>query len=107
MTDTTALTSTGPLDPAALGELRDAFRGEVFEPGSAEYDESRRVFNGMFDRRPAVILRPAGTADVIPAIGMARLTRPPLAIRGGAHSVARLSISARGILSRKPGPGGH
>src|SRR3989440_3754236 len=98
MTDTTALTSTGPLDPAALGELRDACRGEVFERGSVEYDESRRVFNGMFDRRPAVILRPAGTAYVIRAVGMARLTVLPLAIRGGAHSVAGFSICDGGIV---------
>src|SRR2546423_15558066 len=90
MTDTTTVSSTGTLDPAALGELREAFRGEVFEPGSAEYDESRRVFNGMFDRRPAVNLRPAGTADVIRAIGMARVNRLPLAVSRGAAFGSRL-----------------
>ena len=44
-----------------------ASEGEIIEPDHAHYDEARVVFNGMFDRRPAVILRPTGTADVIQA----------------------------------------
>lgn len=98
MTDTRTKTRAGALDATALGELREGFRGAVIEPGTPEYDESRQVFNGMFDRRPAVILRPAGTADVIRAIGMAQLTGLPLAIRGGAHSVAGFSMCDDGIV---------
>ena len=67
-------TAASALDSAALAELRDGFRGAVIEPGSPDYDEARVVFNGMFERRPAVILRPAGTADVIRAVGLARLS---------------------------------
>jgi FAD/FMN-containing dehydrogenase len=52
----------------------------------------------MFDRRPATILRPAGTADVIRAIGLARLSGLPLAIRGGGHSVAGFSMCDGGIV---------
>ena len=75
MTDTVA--RTGALEASALDELREGFRGRVIEPGDVEYDETRVVFNGMFDRKPATILRPAGTADVIRAIGLARLSGAP------------------------------
>jgi len=60
------------LETDALEQLRAEFRGEIVEPGDPAYDELRAVFNGMFDRRPRVILRPAGAADVIRAIGLAR-----------------------------------
>ena len=96
MTET--VTRAGALDAAVLDELREGFRGEVIEPGSAEYDQTRAVFNGMFDRKPATILRPAGTADVIRAIGLARLSGLPLAIRGGGHSVAGFSMNDGGIV---------
>ncbi|HEV7640654.1 MAG TPA: FAD-binding oxidoreductase [Gaiellaceae bacterium] len=96
MTDT--ITSAGVLEATALEELREGFRGEVMEPGSTAYDESCTVFNGMFGRRPAAILRPAGTADVIRAIGLARLSGLPLAIRGGGHSVAGFSMCEGGIV---------
>jgi FAD/FMN-containing dehydrogenase len=86
------------LDSGALHELREGFRGEVTEPGDQSYDERREVFNGMFDRRPAVILRPTGTADVIRAVGLARLTGLPFAIRGGGHSVAGFSGVDGGIV---------
>jgi FAD/FMN-containing dehydrogenase len=98
MTDTAMVARGGVLEASALDELREGFRGEVIEPGSAEYDESRTVFNGMFDRHPATILRPAGTADVIRAIGLARLSGVPLAIRGGGHSVAGFSMCDEGVV---------
>ena len=96
MTDTVA--RTGALEASALDELREGFRGRVIEPGDVEYDETRVVFNGMFDRKPATILRPAGTADVIRAIGLGRLSGLPLAIRGGGHSVAGFSMCDGGVV---------
>jgi FAD/FMN-containing dehydrogenase len=96
MTET--VVRAGTLDATALDELREGFRGQVIEPGSAEYDESRFVFNGMFERKPATILRPAGAADVIRAIGLARASGLPLAIRGGGHSVAGFSMCDGGIV---------
>ena len=96
MTET--VTRAGALEAAALDELPEGFRGEVIEPGSAQYEQTRAVFNGMFDRKPATILRPAGTADVIRAIGLARMSGLPLAIRGGGHSVAGFSMSDGGIV---------
>jgi hypothetical protein len=95
---TSSGTAAATLDTATLSELRDGFGGEVIEPADARYDDLRGVFNGMFDRRPAAILRPAGQAGVIRAIAFARQTGLPLAIRSGGHSVAGFSSSDGGIV---------
>src|SRR3954454_4027517 len=97
MTDLGTASVPGGLDSEALSELREGFRGEVIEPSDAPYDETRQVFNAMFDRRPAAILRPTGTADVIRAIGLGRLTNLPLAVRSAGHSVAGFS-SCDGVI---------
>src|SRR4051812_4676463 len=97
MSDIGTASVRGALDSDALSELREGFRGDVIEPGDARYDETRQVFNAMFDRRPAAILRPTGTADVIRAIGLARLTGLPLAVRSGGHSGGGFSSCDGGI----------
>jgi FAD/FMN-containing dehydrogenase len=86
------------LEAGALEQLRAEFRGEIVEPADPAYDELRAVFNGMFDRKPAVILRPHGAADVIRGIGLARTSGLPLAIRGGGHSVAGFSSVDNGVV---------
>jgi FAD/FMN-containing dehydrogenase len=93
----TALTGQA-LEAEALEQLRGEFRGEIVEPADPAYDALRGVFNGMFDRRPRVILRPAGAADVIRGIGLARTSGVPLAIRNGGHSVAGFSSVDDGIV---------
>jgi FAD/FMN-containing dehydrogenase len=91
-------TAVPALEADALEQLRPDFRGEIVEPSDPGYDELRGVFNGMFDRRPRVILRPAGAADVIRGIGLARTSGLPLAIRSGGHSVAGFSSVEDGIV---------
>jgi FAD/FMN-containing dehydrogenase len=76
------------LDPAALASLRAAVGGRILTAADADYDEARRVWNGMIDRRPLVIVEAATTDDIAPTIGLARTTGLPLAIRGGGHNVA-------------------
>ncbi|MER8016592.1 FAD-binding oxidoreductase [Streptomyces griseoluteus] len=73
---------------AALAELREELTGEVFVPGDAGYDRARAVFNGMIDRRPAVIARCADATDVVRAVRFARDLDLPVAVRGGGHGVA-------------------
>ncbi|MFI8349387.1 FAD-binding oxidoreductase [Streptomyces sp. NPDC085596] len=73
---------------AALAALREELTGEVFVPGDAGYDEARAVFNGMIDRRPAVIAQCADAADVVRTVRFARDLDLPVAVRGGGHSVA-------------------
>ena len=86
------------LDDAALAELEDSFRGDVFRPGNPSYDEYRRVWNGAIDRHPALIARCAGVADVMQALTFARRTGLPLAVRGGGHSFPGYSTCDDGIL---------
>ena len=69
----------------------------VLRPGDDGYDEARLSFNGMVDRRPAVIVQPATTDDVVAAVRAARETGLPVAIRGGGHSVSGHAI-AEGAL---------
>ena len=69
-----------------LGELKATLRGRLLRPGDDAYDEGRTVWNGMFDRRPALIVRCAGTADVVRAVNFARDNGLRIAVRGGGHS---------------------
>ena len=72
---------------ATPAELRDRVRGETITPGDSEYEDARRVYNAMIDRRPHVVVRPLGADDVVAAVEFARANDLPVAIRGGGHSV--------------------
>ncbi|HEV8246892.1 MAG TPA: FAD-dependent oxidoreductase, partial [Polyangiaceae bacterium] len=82
-----------------LGNLRPRFRGELITAADgARYDAARTVFNAMFDRRPALIARPTGVADIISALAFTRELGLPLAVRGGGHSVAGYSTLDDGVV---------
>ena len=79
--------------------LRARFRGELLTAADdARFDTARAAFNAAFDRRPMVIARATGAADVIAAITFARESRISLAVRGGGHSVAGYSTIEGGLL---------
>ncbi|HEY7968051.1 MAG TPA: FAD-binding oxidoreductase [Solirubrobacteraceae bacterium] len=86
------------VDPGALEGLRAAIRGEVVAPGDAAYDEARAVWNGMIDRRPALVARCAETADVVAAVNFARDQGLVVAVRGGAHNVAGNATCDDGLV---------
>lgn len=65
-----------------------AFAGELIAPGDAEYETARRVWNGMVDRKPAVIARCVHEGDVVAALRVAREFGLAVAVRGGGHNVA-------------------
>ena len=66
--------------------LRDRMAGQVVTPGDAGYDEARAIYNGMIDRRPAVIARCRSVADVQAALDIGRRSGLPIAVRGGGHN---------------------
>ena len=72
---------------ATVGQLRDEVQGETITADEPAYEEARRVYNAMIDRRPRVIVRPAGADDVVAAGNFARDNQLDLAVRGCSHSV--------------------
>jgi FAD/FMN-containing dehydrogenase len=79
-------------------ELEAAFQGQQFRPGDDGYDGARAVYNAMIDKRPALIARCTGVADVVDAVNLAREKRLPLAVRCGGHSVAGNGVCDDGVL---------
>jgi FAD/FMN-containing dehydrogenase len=75
------------MDEKAIASLKSQVRGDVIPPGDERYEGARKVYNGMIDKRPAVIVRCADVADVIAAVKTATAKNLAVAIRGGGHSV--------------------
>jgi FAD/FMN-containing dehydrogenase len=90
--------SNGVANEAAVDALRAALRGELIQPDHPEYDESRKVWNGMIDRRPALIARCAGAADAVACVNFARDHDVLLSVRGGAHNVAGNAVCDDGLV---------
>ena len=79
-------------------EFKAGLRGQLLSPGDDGYDRARKLWNGMFDRRPALIARCAGAADVIRAVSFARDNRLAVAVRGGGHSFPGHSVCDGGLV---------
>jgi len=84
--------------PHSIPELRAALLGRVVARGDPDYESARLVVNGAVDRRPALIVRPADSADVSLAVSLARANGLELAIRGGGHSLAGHGTSDGGLV---------
>jgi FAD/FMN-containing dehydrogenase len=83
---------------SAVDSLRAQIRGEVVGPGDADYEEARKVFNGMIDKHPAAVVRCAGLADVAAVIALARAEGLDLSVRGGGHSAPGFGTNEGGLV---------
>jgi len=93
---------------AELAQLAPSFTGQLLQPGDAPYDAARRVHNGLIDKRPAVVARCAGAADVADAVRLARALNLPASVRGGGHNVGgRAAIDGGVMIDLAPMKGIH
>ena len=79
-----------------IEEFRISLRGDLIQPGDADYDQARTVWNAMIDRRPALIARCVGSSDVAKAVNFARDNDLLVAVRGGGHSFAGNAVCEGG-----------
>ena len=86
------------LTKAALREFQGALNGPLLIPGADGYDAARSLWNGIFDRSPALIAQCSGPADVMSAVNFARENNLSLAVRGGGHSIAGKSVNEGGLM---------
>ena len=101
MVDLPVVTTNGTqavLGEASVEEFQNSLRGPLIRPGDEEYDEVRQVWNGMIDRKPALIVRCAGVSDVIQSVNFARTHNLLVAVRGGGHNVAGYGVCEGGIM---------
>lgn len=87
-----------PLQAAKIEELKNRFRGEILLPRDNSYESARRIWNGMFNRSPAIIARCVGTSDVINAVNFARDHNLLVAVKGGGHNSAGNAVCDDGIM---------
>jgi UDP-N-acetylenolpyruvoylglucosamine reductase len=83
---------------SVVDRLRSRVSGGVIAPGDGGYEEARRVYNGMIDKRPAAVVRCTGTADVAAAIAVAREEGLDLSVRGGGHSAPGFGTNEGGVV---------
>ena len=101
MTDLRITTNSGSdkiIEDVAVQELRGDLHGPLLCLGDDGYDETRKVWNGMIDRRPALIARCAGVADVIAAVNFARAHQVLVSVRGGGHNTPGIAVCEGGLM---------
>src|SRR6185503_8064786 len=86
------------LSDDAITALRTSLRGQLITPSDAQYDDARKVYNGMIDRRPGLIAKCADVADVQTAVNFAREQKLIVSIRGGGHNAIGLGVCDDGLV---------
>ncbi len=91
-------TAQAVLEQPSIDMLQASLRGELLRPGDPGYETARQVFNGMIDRRPRLIVRCTGVADVITAVQFAATHQLLVAVRGGGHNVTGNAVCDDGMV---------
>lgn len=86
------------LEAETISAFHQTLRGLILYPGDSGYDDARRIWNGMIDRRPALIVRCTGAADVIDAVHFARTHDLLISVRGGGHNVTGNAVCEGGLM---------
>ncbi|MFZ0455607.1 MAG: FAD-binding oxidoreductase [Ignavibacteriaceae bacterium] len=86
------------LDETVVNQLKSVFRGEIILPGDSQYETARKVYNGMIDRRPAIITKCADVPDVINAVNFGRDNKLLIAVRSGGHNAGGLGVCDDGLV---------
>src|SRR5437660_9660667 len=101
MTDLRMITSNGGdtvLEDAAVRSFADSLRGPLLRPGDDDYDKARKVWNGMIDRRPALVAGCVGAADVIASVRFARAHGILVSVKGGGHNITGNAVCEGGLM---------
>ena len=101
MADLQVTTISGPdtvLEEATVTAFKKSLRGQLITPGDASYTEARQIWNANIDRRPGLICRPVGVADVLNAVNFARDHHLLVSVRGGAHSFPGTCVCNGGLV---------
>ena len=91
------MTSASSVADAAT-KLAGTFSGQLLRPGDADYDDARKVHNGLVDKHPALIARCRGVADVVDSVRLGRDLGLEVAVRGGGHNVAGRATVDNGLM---------
>ncbi len=91
-------TKTTVVEESVVAGLQSQLRGEVLQPSDESYDKARKVWNGMIDKKPALIVRCASADDVVAVVSFARENGILLAVRGGGHNVAGTAVADGGLV---------
>ncbi|MFB6223613.1 MAG: FAD-binding oxidoreductase [Haloarcula sp.] len=86
------------IDDEQIEQFEAGFHGDLIRPDDPDYDDARAVWNGMIDKRPGLIARCAGAADVISGVNFARENDLLVAVRGGGHNVAGTAVCDGGLV---------
>jgi FAD/FMN-containing dehydrogenase len=86
------------IQPTKVEALKRSLKGDVLRPGEPAYDEARKIWNAMIDKRPALIVRCATAEDAVRGVEFARENGLLLAIRGGGHNIAGLALCDDGLV---------
>jgi FAD/FMN-containing dehydrogenase len=92
------MTTVAQLDAERIAKISAGLSGALLLPGDERYDLARQIHNGLIDKRPALIARCLGTADVVAAVELAREAGLEVSIRGGGHNVAGRAVAEGGLM---------
>jgi FAD/FMN-containing dehydrogenase len=92
------MAANSSIDAQRFARFAESFSGEVVRPGDAGYDDARRIFNGLVDKRPAVIARCRSGADVANALALPRERGLEVSVRGGGHNVSGRAVTDGGLM---------